>query len=123
MIRQAAIIFGCLAIGELIVYVTHVKLPSCIIGMLLLTFFLKMKWIKVSWVKDISKFFMKTLPFYFVPAGVAVMLYFDLILSSLWSILIAALGSTVVVLVVTGWVHQQMRSRSKKEVKTKNVAV
>lgn len=39
MIRQCAILFGCLALGELIVYLTGIKLPSSIIGMLLLTFF------------------------------------------------------------------------------------
>ena len=36
MIRQCAILFGCLALGELIVYLTGIKLPSSIIGMLLL---------------------------------------------------------------------------------------
>ena len=35
MIRQCAILFGCLALGELIVYLTGIKLPSSIIGMLL----------------------------------------------------------------------------------------
>ena len=41
MIRQCAILFGCLALGELIVFLTGIKLPSSIIGMLLLTLFLK----------------------------------------------------------------------------------
>ena len=34
MIRQCAILFGCLALGELIVFLTDIKLPSSIIGML-----------------------------------------------------------------------------------------
>ena len=42
MIRQCAILFGCLALGELIVFLTGIKLPSSIIGMLLLTHFLKL---------------------------------------------------------------------------------
>jgi len=49
MIRQCAILFGCLALGELIVYLTGIKLPSSIIGMLLLTLFLKLGWIKLHW--------------------------------------------------------------------------
>ena len=32
MIRQCSILFGCLALGELIVYLTGIKLPSSIIG-------------------------------------------------------------------------------------------
>lgn len=56
MIRQCAILFGCLALGELIVYLTGIKLPSSIIGMLLLTLFLKLGWIKLQWVRDCPTF-------------------------------------------------------------------
>ena len=49
MIRQCSILFGCLAFGELVVYLTGIKLPSSIIGMLLLTLLLKLKWIKLEW--------------------------------------------------------------------------
>ena len=33
MIRQCAILFGCLALGELLIYFTHIPLPSSILGM------------------------------------------------------------------------------------------
>ena len=39
LIRYCAIIFGCLALGELIVYLTGIHFPSSIIGMILLTLF------------------------------------------------------------------------------------
>ncbi len=119
ILRQCAIIFGCLAFGEIIVHYTSIRLPSSIIGMLLLTSMLSVGWIKLAWVKGISDFLVKMLPFFFVPAGVAVMLYFDIILSSFWSIVVASFGSTIIVLIVTGWVHQQLRARSKKIVRTK----
>ena len=56
MIRQCSILFGCLALGELIVYLTGIKLPSSIIGMLLLTLFLQLGWIKLHWVQGLSDF-------------------------------------------------------------------
>jgi holin-like protein len=77
-------------------------------------------WIKLSWVKGISDFLVGMLPFFFVPAGVAVMLYFDLIRSSFWAIIVASLSSTVIVLVVTGWVHQLLRIRGKKNIRVKD---
>ena len=77
MIRQCAILFGCLALGELIVFFTGIKLPSSIIGMLLLTLFLKLGWIKLHWVQGMSDFLVANLGFFFVPPGVALMLYFD----------------------------------------------
>ena len=46
MVYQCGIIFGFLAIGELIVWLTGIKLPSSIIGMLLLTACLQLKWIR-----------------------------------------------------------------------------
>ena len=109
MIRQCAILFGCLALGELVVYLTGVKLPSSIIGMLLLTLFLKLKWIKLEWVQGLSNFLVANLGFFFVPPGVALMLYFDIIQAHFWPILIASVVSTLLVLVVTGWVHQLSR--------------
>ena len=109
MIRQCAILFGCLALGELIVFLTGVKLPSSIIGMLLLTLFLKLKWIKLHWVQGMSDFLVANLGFFFVPPGVALMLYFDIIEAELIPIVIATLLSTIIVLLVTGWIHQIVR--------------
>ena len=109
MVRQCAVLFGCLALGELIVYVTGVKLPSSIIGMLLLTLFLKLDWVKLKWVQGLSDFLVANLGFFFVPPGVALMLYFDVIEAQFWAIAIATVVSTVLVLVVTGWVHLIIR--------------
>ena len=106
MIRQCAILFGCLALGELIVWLTGVKLPSSIIGMLLLTLFLKLGWIKLHRVQGMSDFLVANLGFFFVPPGVALILYFDVIAAEFWPIVIATVASTALVLVSTGWVHQ-----------------
>lgn len=112
MIRQCVIIFGCLAIGEFIASVTGIKLPASIIGMLLLTLLLKVGWVKVGWVKGISDFLVKNLPLFFVPPGVAIMLYLDVIKANFWSIVVASVVSTVLVLSLTGWTHQWLRKSS-----------
>ena len=109
MIRQCAILFGCLALGELIVFLTGIKLPSSIIGMLLLTLFLKLGWIKLHWVQGMSDFLVANLGFYSILLGVALMLYFVSSDADFWPIAIASLVSTLLVLVVTGWVHQLTR--------------
>ena len=83
--------------------------PNEVWIMLLLTLLLKLGWVKVAWVKGISDFLVKNLPLFFVPPGVAVMLYLDVIEANFWSILVAALGSTIIVLALTGWTHQLLR--------------
>ena len=109
MVRQCSILFGCLALGELVVYLTGIHLPSSIIGMLLLTLFLQLGWIKLEWVQGLTNFLVANLGFFFVPSGVALMLYFDVIKAQFWPIVVATLVSTVLVLVVTDWVHQIVR--------------
>ena len=106
MVRQCFILFGCMAAGELITMLTGVKLPSSIIGMLLLTLLLKVKVIKLEWVRGLTDFLIANLGFFFVPPGVAIMLYFDIIKAQFVPIVAASVVSTVLVLAVTGWVHQ-----------------
>ncbi len=106
MIRQCAILFGCLAFGELLVYLTNIPLPSSNLGMLLLTFLLKTKVIRLEWVQGLSDFLVANIGFFFVPPGVAIMLYFDIIKAEFWPIVIAYAVSTVLKIAVTGWVRQ-----------------
>lgn len=109
MVKQCSILFGCLALGELIVWGVGVSLPGSIVGMLLLTAFLQMGWVKLEWIKGISDFLVSNLGFFFVPPGVALMLYFEVIVAEFWPIVIATLVSTVIVLLATGWTHQIVR--------------
>ena len=106
MIRQCFILFGCLALGELAVWLTGVKLPASIIGMLLLTLLLKLKVVKLEWVRGLTDFLIANLGFFFVPPGVALMLYFDLIKAEIVPITLATLLSTIIVLIITGHTHQ-----------------
>lgn len=117
MILQCLIIFACLALGELIVYLTGISIPSCIIGMLLLTLFLELKWIKLEWVKGISNFLISNMGFFFIPPGIALMQYFQLLKDDWFSIITATLLSTILVLITTGHVHQVSRKLVKPKVK------
>ena len=106
MARQFFVIFGCLALGEFVVWATGIKLPSSIIGMLLLTLFLKLGWVKLKWVERLSELLIANLGFFFVPPGVALILYLDDIKENWFPIVTATVVSTLLVLVVTGHIHQ-----------------
>ena len=106
MAIQFFVIFGCLALGEVIVWATGIKLPSSIIGMLILTLLLKLGWVKLGWVERLSQLLIFNLGFFFVPPGVALILYLNVIKENWLSIMMATVISTVLVLVVTGHMHQ-----------------
>ena len=116
MVKQCAIIFGCLAAGEFISWLLGLPIPGSILGMLLLTALLQMKIVDVESVKPISSFLVSNMGFFFVQPGVALMLYFDLIAKEWLPITVATVVSTAIVLVVTGhvhqWVHKIVRRRT-----------
>lgn len=115
MIRQCLIIFGCLAVGEVVVWLTGISIPSSIIGMLFLAGLLQMKIICLDWVKAMSDFLISNLGFFFVPPGVALMLYFDLIKTEWMPIVVATVISTILVLITTGWTDQFLRKLNDKK--------
>ena len=116
MVRQCFILFGCLALGELVVMVTGLKLPASIIGMLLLTLLLQLRIVKLEWVRGLTDFLIANLGFFFVPPGVALMLYFDLIRAEIVPIVAATVLSTSLVLLVTGHTHQVVSKGERKVV-------
>ena len=109
MIRALSIIFGCLALGEVGVSVTGIQLPGSIIGMGLLFAALQAGWVKASWFQQLVDVLMGNLSLFLVPPCVAVMSYLDLVARDFWSITVATVVSTFLVLFVTGKVHQLLR--------------
>lgn len=109
ILLQLSVIFACLALGELVVWLTGIPVPSSIIGMLLLTTALQCRIILLRHVEGVADFLVKNLGFFFVPAGVGLMEYFDLLRAEWFPIVGAATVSTIVVLAVTGWFHQMSR--------------
>lgn len=118
MVKQCAIIFSCLAAGEFLAHILRLPIPGSILGMLILTALLQTKRLKVDSVKPISKFLISNMGFFFVPPGVALMLYFDIIAKEWIPITVATVVSTAIVLIVTGhvhqWTHRLLRSRNTK---------
>lgn len=111
MILQCAVLFAFLAIGEFIVSVTGVPVPSSIIGMLLLASALKFRLVRLLWVDKIADFLVKNLGFFFVPAGVGLMRCLDLLADQWLPIVAASVISTFIIILVTGRIHQAVRHR------------
>lgn len=109
MIKQCFILLSCLALGHLIVWAVGVNFPGSIVGMLLMAAGLQMGVIKLDSVKGISDVLISNMSLFFVPNGVGLMLYFDIIKAEFWPIVVATIVSTIVVFVATGWCYQLVR--------------
>ena len=110
MIIQIGILFAFLALGELIVWATGVPVPSSVLGMILLAAALKAGVVKLRHVERVAGFLTHNLAFFFVPAGVGLMNCLGLLREQWLPITGASVASTVVIIAVTGRVHQWVRT-------------
>lgn len=115
MAKQFGIIFGCLFLGELLALVPGMTIPGSIWGMLILTFLLNRRIVHAETIKPVCRFLINNMAFFFIPPGVALMLYFDLIGKELIPITVATVVSILIVLLVTGHLHQYLHNRSKRQ--------
>lgn len=114
MAKQFGIIFGCLFLGELLACIPGLHIPGSIWGLLILTALLEGKIVNPVSITPVCKFLVSNMAFFFIPPGVALMLYFDLIAAEWLPITVATLVSILLVLVVTGQLHQLIHKRSKR---------
>lgn len=110
-IRALSIVFGFLALGEAVVYFTHIKFPGSIFGLFFLFGALQSGWIKAEWLTQLTDVLMSNLALFLVPPCVAVMSYLDLIAKDWLSITTATIISTCAVMLVTGKTHEWLRKR------------
>lgn len=114
MAKQFGIIFGCLLVGELLSMIPGLSIPGSILGMLLLTALLERKVVNPRSIAPICRFLISNMAFFFVPPGVALMLYFDIIAAEWVPITVATVVSIFLVIVVTGRLHQFLHRRIKR---------
>ena len=114
MVRGLAILLLLQFIGELISRGLDIPIPGNVIGMGLLLIALQRGVVKTAWVQEAAELLLSHLALFFVPAGVGVMVYFDLIRKEWLAIVIAMVVSTFVVMAVTGWVEAALEKRGKR---------
>lgn len=111
LVRSLSILFGCLLAGEGISALLRIPIPGSVIGMLLLTLTLQLRLVRVESVKSASDLLIKNLSLLFVPPGVGLMLYTDLLRQELLPLLAAFLISTILVLGGVGYLQQTLEQK------------
>lgn len=111
LVKSLSILFGFLLLGEGIGILLQIPVPGSVIGMLLLTLALQLKLVRVESVKPASDLLIKNLSLLFVPPGVGLMLYTNLLRQELLPLLSAFLISTVVVLGGVGYLQQTLEPK------------
>lgn len=111
MIRGFAILFSLQALGELLSHWLDLPVPGSVVGMVLMLAGLRFGLIQLHWVSEAASLLLKNLTMLFVPAGVGVMVYFDLIEQQWLPLLVATVISTLAVLATTGLTSKWLSKR------------
>ena len=101
-LRSFSIIFICLMAGKGIQHLTQMAIPGSIIGMLLLFAVLSMGLIPSHWAKEGCHLLIRHMAILFVPVGVGLINYLDLLSANTLPILVSTIGSSLIVFMVIG---------------------
>ena len=101
MLKEILIIFLLCFFGETISQFLKLPIPGSIIGMITLFLLLKYKFLKLSYIKNFSRFMLKNLGLFFIPPGVALMSSSDILKENFFKLFFIIISSTIIVAVVT----------------------
>ncbi|KEQ24356.1 CidA/LrgA family protein [Paenibacillus tyrfis] len=101
--RGFAILLGFYLLGTILQLGLKLPLPANVIGLILFTASLFLKWVKVEWVEEAGSFLIKHMLLLFAPIVVGTMVFFSWIGEQALTILVSLFASTFGVLLVTGW--------------------
>ncbi|MBQ7841600.1 MAG: CidA/LrgA family protein [Lachnospiraceae bacterium] len=103
IITQIGIIFTICWISQIIEKVLPFEFPASVIGMILLFLLLVTKVMKVDHIREKSDFLLSNMAFFFLPAGVSIINYFDVLKNCVVQLIIICVVSTVVTFAVTAY--------------------
>lgn len=111
MIRGMALLLAFQFVGEVISALLVLPVPGSVVGMGLLLVALAWGIVRVEWLQAAADLLLSHMALFFVPAGVGVMVHFDLIAREWLPIAVGTVVSTFAVMAATGWVAKCSTAR------------
>lgn len=93
--------------GDWIARTARLPLPGSVVGMLILAALLRLRWISVRFVQPAAELLIRHMTLLFVPAGVGLMVYGDVLAREWVPIVVASAVGTVAVLMAVAWLQQR----------------
>ncbi|MGM0983969.1 MAG: CidA/LrgA family protein [Pseudomonadota bacterium] len=110
LIMGMSVLLACQFAGELVARGLTLPIPGPVIGMVILLVALMIRGRVPSSLRLSGEGLLRYLTLLFVPAGVGLMVHFELIGADLWPIALTLVASTALTLGVTAWVLQRLQN-------------
>ena len=105
-----SIIFSICWVSQIVEALIPIAFPASVIGMVLLLILLLTRVLRVDHIREKSDFLLSNMAFFFIPAGVSIINYFDILASSLLPFLVVCVVSTVLTFAVTAYAVRLTRA-------------
>jgi len=116
VVKGLSILLVMQFVGEIISRGLDIPIPGNVLGMGLLLVALGLGIVRLEWVQEAADLLLSHLALLFVPAGVGVMVYLDLIARQWLPIVAATVISTFVVMAVTAWTESLVARKGRRHV-------
>ncbi len=121
IITQVGIIFGVCWAAQIVEQALPFAFPASVIGMILMFLLLAFRVLKVDHIREKSDFLLGNMAFFFIPAGVSIINYFDVLKDWVFQLIFICIVTTVITFVVTAYsmrfvMYLMARFSEKKEV-------
>lgn len=103
IIKQIGIIFTVCWVSLVIEKILPFAFPASVIGMILLLICLMTGILKMEHIQEKADFLLENMAFFFIPAGVSIINYFDVLKNSVIQLIVICVVSTVVTFAVTAY--------------------
>ena len=100
---QVGVIFFVCWISQAIETALPVAFPASVIGMVVLLVLLLTKVLRIEHIQEKSDFLLNNMAFFFIPAGVSIVNYLDLLRSTAVQLVLICLITTVLTFAATVW--------------------
>ena len=118
IIYQIGISFTLCWASEIIEGLLPFSFPASVIGMILLFILLAFRVLKVEHIREKSDFLLSNMAFFFIPAGVSIINYFDVLKGNVGKLLLICFLTTILTFATTAWTIRgvlRLQNRGKKK--------
>ncbi len=121
IITQVGIIFGVCWAAQIVEQALPFAFPASVISMILMFLLLAFRVLKVDHIREKSDFLLGNMAFFFIPAGVSIINYFDVLKDWVFQLIFICIVTTVITFAVTAYsmrfvMYLMARFSEKKEV-------
>ena len=114
MIKGSFYILFFFFLGEMLSMLLHNFVPGSVLGMILLFLALYFKLLNPENVRTTATTITKNMALFFIPAGVGLMVYVEVLSQSFTAIVVAIAGSTILTIATVAIIQQRFENRRAK---------